>query len=611
MALQTLDHPFSAGSIWNTPIGIGATFQSGTDTQTSSLRHSSNVVPWIQDSAMEIYQAKATDPLATWTYSSRAETAAWGANGGAAWGGSFQMRTPTDVQFATSDGWAIIVSEDGQRFYETWLGEYNAGSRTYSAGFIAANDLTGSGIAEGPGQHDGVRAAGVSLLGGLVREQELDNLDIPHAIAMAISTTQAKAGSQASTQMVWPATTVDAFGQDLYHGSIPIGALFAIPKEIDLSKIGLKTPEGLALAKAYQNYGGYVVDTAGDRTDNLAYVETGASSQQVENMRADVAAIRAQLAMVTNNSAADPGGPGAPVVTPPVVTPPVAPDPGPVTPPVAPPVVPPVVPPVTPPSAGNGTSVTVGSGPDSLVIKVSEQAYKGDAQFTVSVDGKQIGGTLTAHASHAAGLSDTVTVQGDWGAGNHTVAVNFVNDKWDGTAATDRNLYVDSATYNGVAVAGAKLDLHSGGAEQFVFRDIGTPGVPSVPDSGNGSPVPGATATIGTGADVILLKVSEHAYRGHAQFTVSVDGQQIGGTLTARASHADGQFETIAVRGNWAAGDHDVALDFINDRWGGSAATDRNLYLDGATYNGIAVQGAARALESGGAEHFVIHDYAV
>ena len=39
------------------------------------------------------------------------------------------------------------------------------------------------------------------------------------------------------------------------------------------------------------------------------------------------------------------------------------------------------------------SSVTVGTGPDSLVLQVSEDAYKGDAQFTVSVDGKQIGGT--------------------------------------------------------------------------------------------------------------------------------------------------------------------------------------------------------------------------
>jgi hypothetical protein len=44
--------------------------------------------------------------------------------------------------------------------------------------------------------------------------------------------------------------------------------------------------------------------------------------------------------------------------------------------------------------------VTVGSGPDTLDLKVNEDAWNGDAQFTVSVDGRQIGGTLTAQAAY-------------------------------------------------------------------------------------------------------------------------------------------------------------------------------------------------------------------
>jgi beta-glucanase (GH16 family) len=48
------------------------------------------------------------------------------------------------------------------------------------------------------------------------------------------------------------------------------------------------------------------------------------------------------------------------------------------------------------------------------------------------------------------------------------------------------------------------------------------------------------------------------------------------------------------VLGNWAAGNHNVQVDFLNDAWGGTAATDRNLYVDGATYNGASVGGAAQ-----------------
>ena len=68
--------------------------------------------------------------------------------------------------------------------------------------------------------------------------------------------------------------------------------------------------------------------------------------------------------------------------------------------------------PQTSPGARRPTPITFGTGPDSLVFQISEDAYangdgtsdaKGDATFTVSVDGKQIGGTFTAVASHAAG----------------------------------------------------------------------------------------------------------------------------------------------------------------------------------------------------------------
>ena len=98
---------------------------------------------------------------------------------------------------------------------------------------------------------------------------------------------------------------------------------------------------------------------------------------------------------------------------------------------------------------------TVGSGPDALVLSISQDAYRGSAQYAVKVDGVAVGGTLAASALHATGLHDTVTVLGTWAAGPHAVTVEFLNDAYGGSAAADRNLYVDGATYNGAAVAGA------------------------------------------------------------------------------------------------------------------------------------------------------------
>ena len=123
---------------------------------------------------------------------------------------------------------------------------------------------------------------------------------------------------------------------------------------------------------------------------------------------------------------------------------------------------------VTNPPTGGSTSV--GSGSDHLDLGISEDAYRGDAQYTVSVDGKQVGGTLTAKASHAAGQTDRLTVNGNWGAGTHSFSIDFLNDAWGGTSGTDRNLYVSGAAYDGTTVANSSLALHSEGSQHFLFH---------------------------------------------------------------------------------------------------------------------------------------------
>ncbi len=96
----------------------------------------------------------------------------------------------------------------------------------------------------------------------------------------------------------------------------------------------------------------------------------------------------------------------------------------------------------TPPSSG--------SGPDTLTLAISEDTYQGDAQFTVSLDGVQLGGVLTAQAWHSSGQDQSFVFKGDWGAARqHVVTVSFLNDAWGGTSALDRNLYIDAVTFNG------------------------------------------------------------------------------------------------------------------------------------------------------------------
>ena len=193
-------------------------------------------------------------------------------------------------------------------------------------------------------------------------------------------------------------------------------------------------------------------------------------------------------------------------------------------------------------STSTPTATSIGSGSDKLVLKISEDAYNGDAQYTVSVDGKQIGGTLTAHASHAAGQSNTVTVSGDWASGDHQVSINFLNDDYATpyTPSTDRNLYVDSATYNGTDVSGSKIALMGAGAQTVTVHD--TTAVPTASIS--------STSGSQTSATIDLHGSAAQAYR---LYQAALDRAPDSGGLTA---HAGALQHGLSL--------HDDALSFIN-----------------------------------------------
>ncbi|WP_336489393.1 family 16 glycosylhydrolase [Methylobacterium nigriterrae] len=126
---------------------------------------------------------------------------------------------------------------------------------------------------------------------------------------------------------------------------------------------------------------------------------------------------------------------------------------------------------IDPPSAGS----------DTLVLKVAQDAYQGDAKFIVKVDGQQIGEVHTAHASHASGAWDTVSVDGDF-SNAQTISVSFINDRWDGTDATDRNLYVGGISLGGETLKGSEADV----------------------DAHHGQPLGDAAALWGNGSAVFL-----------------------------------------------------------------------------------------------------------
>ena len=240
--------------------------------------------------------------------------------------------------------------------------------------------------------------------------------------------------------------------------------------------------------------------------------------------------------------------------------------------------------------------ITIGSGPDILTLQVSEDPYMGNAQFTIDVNNQQVGGVLTTTALHGQ-TTQTINVEGNFGflGFNNTVTVNFLNDAYGGTPQTDRNLYVESATYSYPATAldaehaitdqpipGAALALYSQGSQSFSFS---TPGYQPFPIT----PLGDLSASTG-----ILLSVSQDAYGGNAQFTLSLDGQQVGGvqTVNALSTHDTGEAQTFAILGSLAPGLHTVSVDFLNDAFAGMGM-DRNLYVEGASYEFPGVTGGA------------------
>ena len=262
--------------------------------------------------------------------------------------------------------------------------------------------------------------------------------------------------------------------------------------------------------------------------------------------------------------------------------------------------------PATP--AATGTT-TIGSGSDTVQLKLAEDAYLGNAQFTVSVDGTQIGGTQTATTLLSSGSGQTFNVEGNFGAGTHTVSVDFLNDAYGGTAATDRNLYVLAASYDGVAASPGTLTLDSAGTQSLTVGQaaVTTP-VTTTPATTTTASTPATTATttVGSGSDTVELQMAEDYYLGNAQFTMSVDGVQIGGTQTVTAIHGSGAPQVFDFKGNFGTGTHTVAIDFLNDAYGGSTTTDRNLYLVKATYDGVEASGDSLSLLSTGSQSITV-----
>jgi len=242
---------------------------------------------------------------------------------------------------------------------------------------------------------------------------------------------------------------------------------------------------------------------------------------------------------------------------------------------------------------------TFGSGPDTLVMTLAEDAFQGDAQANIAIDGMTLNAQpLTVTALKSAGQSETLTFKGTFGSGAHDLAVSFLNDAYGGAPAADRNLYVNGASYDGFSTRPATAALDTTGTTHFTIPPAGDPeAVPTTTDGG----------TFGSGPDTLVLTLAEDAFQGDAQANIAIDGMTLNAQpLTVTALKSAGQSETFTFKGTFGSGAHDLAVSFLNDAYGGAPTADRNLYVNGASYDGIATRPATAALDTTGTTRFTI-----
>jgi hypothetical protein len=272
-------HPFLSSAFSNTSVGSGILTASNSPMNASLQLHSAyiNSKNW----SFPVYEASATDP--TWTIT----------DGN---GFTVTLKIPdTAAPSPGTDSHMSVTQPDKRTNYEMWRAYKDASG--WHAEYIVKGDLLTDG------RSGGARASAISHLHGLIRTEEVAANKIPHSLAMGIDDDQLKSG------YVWPARGQDWDGNTAYTGTIPMGTMFILPKNVDLNALGLNE-DGKSLAWTLQNYGAHVLLRAGTVS---FYAETEVEAKyltRLNNYRSAWAKLRPYMQVVTNNTSSNVAGGG-------------------------------------------------------------------------------------------------------------------------------------------------------------------------------------------------------------------------------------------------------------------------------------------------------------
>lgn len=145
---------------------------------------------------------------------------------------------------------------------------------TWRASMIFTWDLNGPGHVE-PFSGNywwtlGVRGAGMPLIGGLLRPEEIESGEIKHALVAATPVNRKSLSGEARWQLCLPASRTD--GNGIGKQYIPEGARLQLDPKLDLASLNL-SPGTLIVARALQKYGVFIGDNSEDF--NIYFQNTG------------------------------------------------------------------------------------------------------------------------------------------------------------------------------------------------------------------------------------------------------------------------------------------------------------------------------------------------
>ena len=262
--------PFTSASAWNIPIGDEAQYEGTNDPETSDWLKMSNL-----SMPGDLGWGVGTYPIAgAFTVeSSPSDSLFVVADNGQGPGigvPSPAIRIPEvckTLTWTSNDRVVVIYDPSAQMAYEffnfRWTGS------NYEARLGRPHSAVGLGHGTQPGDRVGSSAAGVSLFAGHISlEMMTPGVEFTQALGVTIPRAQGGVSNPnnclrlANSDTRLPATNIDGYLQELNTGNITFGSVFALPRDVNISGLGL-SELGERIANCARNRGFIVVDTGG------------------------------------------------------------------------------------------------------------------------------------------------------------------------------------------------------------------------------------------------------------------------------------------------------------------------------------------------------------